>query len=92
MISSCNECTTKCCRSGPGPYKKISVHQWLYQAQGSNKYNKACEHYDEMLGLCKEWNTGNAPILCKTYVCGIRTYTKEELRDIDKLLKLAGKI
>lgn len=88
MISSCKDCTTKCCRSGPGPYKKVSAKAWLEELQGSEKYNSACENFDQDTGMCKIWNTGDVPIVCKTYVCGIRTYSKEELEDIDYWLKL----
>ena len=88
MIDNCGDCKTKCCRSGPGPYKKVSAHDWLHVLQGSEKYNSMCENLDQDKGICKEWNTGNVPIVCKTYVCGIRTYSKEELENIDWLLNI----
>lgn len=90
MISSCSECQTKCCRSGPGPYKAVSVEDWLsHKHKGSQRYNTKCEHFEETTGMCKIWN--RAPIVCKTFVCGIRTYTRAELRYIDKLWKKYNK-
>ena len=86
MISSCAECTTKCCRSGPGPYKAVSMSDWLSAKQtGSDRYNTKCEHFKEDTGMCGIWP--NTPLICKTYVCGVRTFTRAELRRIDKLLE-----
>ena len=86
MISSCAECTTKCCRSGPGPYKTVSVDDWLsHKPKGSERYNTKCEHFNEERGICNIWE--NAPIVCKVFVCAIRTYSKQELKRIDRLWK-----
>lgn len=86
MISSCSDCTTKCCRSGVGPYRTVSSTDWLSMKQkGSERYNTKCEHYDDKKGKCLVWD--RAPYVCKVYVCGIRTYTDKELSSIDRVIK-----
>lgn len=85
MISSCKECKTKCCRSGPGPYKSVDMRDWLlHTKRGSGRYNTKCQFFNEETELCNVWEI--APNICKTYVCGVRTYTPKELEDIDKLI------
>lgn len=91
MIDNCGDCKTKCCRSGPGPYRIVPPKAWLFKLQGSQKYNSMCANFDPEKGICKAWNTGDIPIVCKTYVCGLRTYSKEELEKIDYLLELISK-
>lgn len=86
MISSCSDCKTKCCRSGPGPYNKVSVEDWvLRKVEGSKRYNTACEHFNTDTEECEVWETA-LPLQCAVYVCGVRTYTGEELEKIDELL------
>lgn len=84
MISSCAECRTKCCRTGEPPYRKVSMEDWLrVKHWGSKRYGIACEHFtdDEKCGIWDE-----APIICRIFVCGVRTFTKEELDQIDQFL------
>lgn len=91
MISSCAQCTTKCCKSGPGPYKEVSAVDWLSMKQkGSDRYNTRCENFDEEEETCRVWDTTSLPIACKVFVCGVRTYTKKELALIDFILEEEG--
>ena len=90
MIDSCSKCTTKCCKSGPGPYKPVKMEDFLsHKYKGSQRYNTMCEHFDLSKEICKIWD--KAPLVCKTFVCGVRTYTRSELRAIDKLWKKYNK-
>lgn len=91
MIKSCKDCKTKCCKSGPGPYKKVSAHEWLQEVQGSKKYNSMCENFDGATEQCKIWHSPELPVVCRTYVCGIREYSEEELRNIDIMIKRYNK-
>jgi len=87
VINSCSDCTTKCCRSGPGPYKVVSSSDWLsHKQKGSERYNTKCEHFDG--DKCMVWD--RAPFVCKVFVCGQRTYTEQELDEIDRLIKERG--
>ena len=89
MISSCEECKTKCCKSGPGPFRDVSANDWLYQKQkGSKRYNTKCENFDLETEQCTVWP--NAPFVCRVFVCGVRLYSRAELRRIDKLLEQGG--
>lgn len=86
MISSCAECKTPCCRSGPGPWKIVSKTDWLSQKQqGSKRYNTQCENLT-VDNKCKVWET-ELPVVCATHVCGVRTYTEAELKNIDNILE-----
>lgn len=84
MIKSCADCTTKCCKAGPGPHKVVSAEDWLYRLAGSDKYNTVCENHDLETGFCKLWNTMALPLVCKTFVCSVREYSEEELKEIDR--------
>lgn len=89
MIKSCSECKTKCCKTGPGPYKSVSVNDWLtHKDHGSKRYNTKCEHFDENNETCKIWK--NAPLACKTFICSVRSYNRSELREIDRIWRKHG--
>jgi hypothetical protein len=85
MFKSCAECTNKCCKAGPGPYTKIPVKDWLYNNQGSDKYNKACEHFNLSTELCTVWGTLSHPWQCKVYMCSFKEYSALDLLKIDDI-------
>lgn len=85
MIKSCAECTSKCCKTGPGPYKKLSPEEYLEVFGLSDAYNKACKHHNLKTGHCNVWGTPGLPIECRTYVCQTREYSDLELDTIDNI-------
>jgi len=83
MISSCQKCKTKCCRTGPGPvWKKMKVHKYLDNFSTPTVYNRVCENFQVKTGHCALWGTPKLPVECRVYVCTTRSYTKKELSDI----------
>lgn len=82
MIKSCQECKTKCCKNGPGPYKPLPFNEWFDKAVTYNGYNTKCENFNEESGNCDVWSTPQLPLACIVYVCGMREYSKEELENI----------
>lgn len=87
MIKSCDECKSKCCKTGPGPYEPVDKKEYLFNARGSKKYNIKCEHFDEETEKCEIWNTKKLPVVCRIYVCSNREYSAEELVQIDNVIK-----
>lgn len=64
------------------------MRDWLsVKHRGSARYGIACENFTED-ERCAIWE--QAPLVCKTFVCGIRTFSEKELRSIDDLLKDSG--
>jgi hypothetical protein len=92
MISSCAECTNRCCYNGPGPYKKVPFDSWYDNSTKPQGYNTMCEDYDEESGKCSIWKskTKGLPIACIVFVCGNRSYTEKELADITAMRKRMG--
>jgi hypothetical protein len=86
MIDSCRACITKCCKAGPGPYRRVKVQDWLFNLQGSKKYNTFCEHFDLAKETCNAWGSGKLPLTCRVYICSKRTFSETELAEIDFLL------
>jgi len=82
MIKSCKECKNKCCKRGPGPYKKVDVRTYLDTFCHHTGYNLMCENLDEETEECKVWGTLLLPVACSTFVCHQRRYTKKELKFI----------
>jgi len=83
MIDNCKDCTTKCCRSGPGPYTVVSFRDWFTHSNTARGYNTACEHF-KLDETCSLYGTASLPIECQTYVCGVRTFTVTELQAIKR--------
>lgn len=88
MISSCADCKTKCCKTGPGPYKTLKVREYLENFCYPDSYNTRCEHLSKS-GKCKIWQTPEFPTECRTHVCQHRKYSKQELKDIDNTVDLS---
>jgi len=85
MIKSCQECKTKCCKTGPGPYERIPVHIFLKNFESHVNYNKVCEHFDLYIEKCEVWTSPQLPLDCKQYVCHVREFSEDELKKISKL-------
>jgi len=85
MITSCQDCKTKCCKTGPGPYKRVPQHQYLKNFESHKNYNVACEHFDLVTEKCEVWNTPRLPRDCAQYVCHVRSYSEKELKEISEL-------
>lgn len=82
MIQSCQECKTKCCKVGPGPYDQIPVDQYLENFESFKNYNKVCIHFSIKTGLCGLWNSDLLPDDCRNYVCFVREFSEQELAAI----------
>lgn len=82
MISSCSDCKTKCCRTGPGPYEAVPPLQYLEDFEHTENYNKVCDNFDLETERCLVWGTYLLPIQCRIYVCHLRTYAELELLEI----------
>ena len=78
MIKSCTDCKTKCCKTGPGPYKIRKVDTYLDNFGTPENYNTKCEHFTRS-GKCRVWGTRDLPLECRTYVCTNRQYSKKEM-------------
>ena len=89
MINSCQQCLTKCCRVGPGPYTPISFDLWWDNAHTSAGYNTQCENWNEVNGKCGVWNTVDLPTECRVFVCSTRSYSPLELANIRAIEDLA---
>lgn len=81
MITSCSECPTPCCKTGPGPYKILPPLEYLEEWSTVNRYNTKCSQF--FRGKCKIWGTKHFPAECRSHVCHLRSYTKQELAVID---------
>jgi len=87
MIDNCGDCKTKCCRAGPGPYKKMPPEMFLANYGEFENYNVQCEAFvDEK---CSLWGTPEMPLECRIFVCPTKTYTDLEL---NKIAKLTGRV
>jgi len=84
LYKSCAECEQKCCKCGPGPYKTVSVTEYLGNFGTSDNYNRKCENMGKG-GKCKLWKTPRFPTECRTYVCTSRRFSVEELELIEKI-------
>ena len=85
MIKSCKKCKTKCCRAGPGPYRKVSVQKFLSNWGEAENYNSECEYLNSD-GMCDVWGTKHLPYDCRIFICCVRTYSHEELKAISKII------
>ena len=87
MITSCDECgENNCCKFGVGAHEVLAVDLFIKKYGTPRVYNTQCEGLED--GKCKYWGTDKLPMICKTWVCSVRTYTREEIKKINKLLKM----
>lgn len=84
MITSCQDCKTNCCKIGPGPYRKLSPVDYLENFGTISAYNTKCTALKDD-GTCNLWGTSKFPDECRTYVCQVRSFTKNELAAIRKV-------
>jgi len=84
MISSCKDCTNTCCKVGPGPYHSVRPEEYLEDFGEAAAYNTKCLALSND-NTCTLWGTPQFPHECRVYVCQNRSYTKEEIEDIDKV-------
>jgi len=84
LYKSCQECEQKCCKTGPGPYKTLSVEDYLENFSLSEAYNTRCKNLS-LSGKCKAWGTDKLPIECRVHVCTSRSFSKKELATINKV-------
>lgn len=89
MIKSCKECKTKCCKTGPGPYKKIPNYKYLKNFESHKNYNKACVNFDLDTEKCNLWGSYLLPLDCRVYVCHVREYSGKELQEIRNFKQLS---
>jgi len=82
-IKSCSECTKNCCQWGPGPYKVIPMEAYIEGCDSVEGYNTQCEHFTD--GKCAIWGTDEHPLICRTWICNVRSYSDDELAAIRKL-------
>lgn len=82
MISSCNDCKTKCCKIGPGPYVVLRPSEFLEKFEMPENYNTVCKNFNLEQEKCRVWGTYRLPIECRLYVCHLRSYTENELDEI----------
>ena len=83
MIKSCKECKDKCCKSGPGPYKKVSAQVFLGNFGEFENYNVECEAF--VNNRCAYWGSDLLPHECKVFICSQRSFTENEISKIAKL-------
>ena len=83
LVSSCQECKTKCCSVGPGPHKKVSPEVYLGNWGEYESYNTKCEAFVD--GKCANWGTDKLPLECRVYVCTSRKFSEAELETIAHL-------
>lgn len=86
MIKSCRQCQKKCCKTGPGPYKKLPPEEYLENFGHTDAYNTQCEALTDN-GMCSIWKSPEFPIECRTYVCQSREYSQEELDTIENVIE-----
>jgi len=84
MIKSCKDCKTKCCKTGPGPYKTYKVETYLGRFETAEGYNTKCENLMSN-GNCKLWGTPRLPEECRIHVCTVRQFSKDELKKINQV-------
>lgn len=84
-ISSCTQCKTVCCKFGPGPYEVLEPEDFTGSWCDSGNYNTKCSGLADS-GGCKYWNMPNLPMECRTFICQIRLFSKEELESVEKVL------
>ena len=85
MINTCDKCKSICCRTGPGPYVKLTPRKYINRFGDIDAYNTQCMYL--VKNKCIVWNTSKQPFDCKVYVCQSRAYSKAELDRIKELLK-----
>lgn len=83
MVKNCASCKTKCCKTGPGPYRSLPAKKYLERFGDAGAYNTKCENLKK--GKCSVWKTPDFPVECFIYVCQTRTYTKDELKKIESV-------
>jgi len=88
VIKSCQECKTKCCKTGPGPYRRVLKYKYLKNFESHKNYNVACASFDLKTEKCSLWGTHLLPLDCRVYVCHSREYSKQELFDIKNFKQL----
>lgn len=81
MITSCKECKTNCCKSGPGPHIPIPVETFLRNYATVWNYNKKCGLLTEE-GKCDFHDDIAQPLECKSLVCQVRSFSPKELEQI----------
>jgi hypothetical protein len=84
MIKSCADCKTRCCKTGPGPYTKLSAQDYLEVFGETEGYNTRCENLSNS-GKCRVWGTKDFPVECRIYVCQTRSYSAKEINAIKKI-------
>jgi hypothetical protein len=82
MISSCKDCKSICCKTGPGPHKPLMPDEYLENFGTTDAYNTKCVALKDD-GLCSLWGSAKFPMECRTYVCQSRTFKPAELKKID---------
>ncbi len=80
VVNSCEDCKSKCCASGPGPYKPLRFEDWYETSISSEGYNTKCENFLTTSGRCMVWGTAQLPIACLLYVCGNKKLSKKKLQ------------
>ena len=85
LVSSCSDCKTKCCKFGPGPYKRLPPHEFLENYGSIDGYNTRCNKLTNS-GKCKLWGTPVLPIECRIFVCQNKKFTKKELKSISDIV------
>jgi len=83
MIDNCQDCKTKCCSVGPGPYETIDHEVFLLNYGENDNYNKKCKALVD--DKCIFWGTDKMPLDCRIYVCQVRSFSESELKNIAKI-------
>lgn len=82
MINSCSECTSICCKHGPGPHVPLSPQEYLENFGTTDAYNTKCMALTDE-NKCSLWGTPSLPTECRTYVCQSKLFTKEQIKRIN---------
>ena len=82
MIDSCKDCQNNCCKTGPGPHRIVPPKQYVSMFGDFSAYNTRCAALSSTDERCTIWSKEDFPDDCKNYVCHLRSFTKEELRNI----------
>ena len=90
MIDSCKDCKSICCKTGPGPFEELEPEDYLDNFGTTDSYNTKCSALDKD-DKCELWGTSDFPLECRTYVCQNRSFSKEELDTLNKLVEHSSK-
>lgn len=84
LVTSCKDCKTVCCKTGPGPHRKKTPEEYLENFGTVEAYNTKCMALGED-NLCTLWGTPDFPVECRTYICQSRYFSHEELKTINQV-------